>query len=445
MKKATSAPFILLFSALFIGQAFAADHYIRAGATGTNKGNDWTNAFSTFPSSYTRGDTYYIASGAYPGNVTVSSGESGSAWIHFKKATATAHGTGAGWNDAYAGGQAVVNGNLRINTPYVDFDGVTGSGNSGHGIRISADTCSQGGVIRVSSGISHVHIHHVEVSAVFMSPSECDLFYQNNVGGSTASDIRVSHSWLHECSRNGITIGGHQGTGWADGDLGFLFEYNWLERTGGSTDRDLHGQGVQAGYSSRQNYHVYRGNTFKDIKGSAIITYLDKTVNNNIRIYNNVFTSSGKPGAYWVSPAVIWIHNEGGSVANNVGIYNNTFYNIYRAQIQIWPKGSGNESFNNLFVKNFFSAGHGGISSKNNAYYANTGAGVPRWETGQQNERSNPVTNAAAEDFTLIHGAKAINTGMSLDSYFNTDMVGTPRPQGSSWDIGAYEFKSRTP
>jgi hypothetical protein len=445
LKKTTSGAFILLFSALFIGQTFAADHYIRAGATGTNNGNDWTNAFSTFPSSYTRGDTYYIASGAYPGNVTISSGESGSSWIHFKKATAAVHGTSAGWNDAYAKGQALINGNLRINSPSVDFDGVTGSGNTGHGIRVSADSCSQGGVVRLASGISHVHIRHVEVSAIFKSPSECDLFYQNNVGSSAASDINVSHSWLHDCSRNGVTIGGHQGTGWADSDLGFLFEYNRLERTGGSTDRDLHGQGVQAGYSSKQNYHVFRGNTFKDIIGSAIITYLDKTVNNNIRIYNNVFTSSGKPGDYWVSPAVIWIHNEGGTVANNVGIYNNTFYNIYRAQIQIWPKGSGNESLNNLYVNNYFSAGNGGIISRHNAYFANTGEGVPRGEKGQQYEKSRPVTNAAAEDFTLVNGARAINNGMPLTSYFSTDIVGTPRPQGPSWDIGAYEFKIKMP
>lgn len=444
MKKIPLGAFVFLFSALFVGQTFAADQYIRAGATGTNKGNDWTNAFSTFPSSYTRGDTYYIASGAYPGNVTISSGESGSAWIHFKKATATAHGTSAGWNDAYAKGQAAINGNLRITSPYVDFDGVTGSGNSGHGIRVSPGSCSQGGVIRVASGISHVHIHHFEVSAIFKSPSECDLFYQNNAG-SSASDIHVSHSWLHDCSRNGVTIGGHQGSGWADSDVGFLFEYNRLERTGGSTDRDLHGQGVQAGYSATQNYHVYRGNTFKDIIGSAIIAYLDKTVNNNIRIYNNVFTSSGKPGDYWVSPAVIWIHNEGGTVANNVGIYNNTFYNIYRAQIQIWPKGSGNESLNNLYMNNYFSAGNGGITSRHNAYFANTGEGVPRGETGQQQEKSHPVTNAANEDFTLVSGARAINSGISLNSYFNTDIVGTPRPQGSSWDIGAYEFKIKMP
>ena len=433
---------IFLLSVLLTRNSIPADHYIRADAAGDNKGSDWTNAFTAFPSSYTRGDTYYIAPGTYSGNVDIASGESGFTWIYFKKATGEEHGTSVGWNDSYATGQAVINGRLYINNSYIDFDGITGSWNNGYGIKISAGSCSPGGVIELASGVSHVHVHHVEVSAVFESPASCDLFYH---AGGSASDIKVSHSWLHDCSRNGLTIGSHQGTGWADGDLGFLFEYNLLEKTGGCTNPDTHGQGVQGGYSSTQRYHIYRGNTFKDIIGSANIAFLGGTKNSYIRIYNNQFTSSGALGVYWSSPAVIWIHDANGASADNVGIYNNTFYNVTLAQIQIWPKGSGNESINNLYISNFFSAGNNGISSRYNSYYGNTGAGVPVGETGQQNEVSNPVTNAAANDFTLVKGAKAINNGTSLSSYFNTDIAGIPRPQGSAWDIGAHEFKWNKP
>lgn len=444
MIKIILAVTLMVVAVLSAKYSNSSDYYIRAGAAGTNSGTDWTNAFPAFPSSYSRGDTYYIASGTYAGNVNIVSSESGSAWIFFKKAIVSTHGTTTGWNDSYAKGQAVINGRLYIKNSYIDFDGVTGSGNSGHGIKVSAGSCSPGGVIQLNSGISHIHVHHLEATAIFESATSCDIFYQNNAGIS-ASDIHITHSWLHESSRNGVTIGGHKGTGWADGDLGFLFEYNRLERTGGCTNPDTHGQGVQGGYRSTQEYHVFRGNTFKDIIGSADIAYLGMTENNHIRIFNNVFASSGKPGDYWVSPAVIWIHDAGGASANNIGMYNNTFYNIYRAQIQIWPNGRGNESLNNLYINNFFSAPSSGITSRYNSYYANTGGGVPMGETGQQNEKSNPVANVVGEDFRLVYGARAINNGTSLNSYFNTDMVGTTRPQGSSWDIGAYEFKSKAP
>src|SRR5688572_27675121 len=43
-----------------------ANHFIRAGATGAANGNNWTDAWTSLPSSLVRGDTYYIADGTYP-------------------------------------------------------------------------------------------------------------------------------------------------------------------------------------------------------------------------------------------------------------------------------------------------------------------------------------------------------------------------------------------
>jgi hypothetical protein len=59
----------LLLTIIFLGAvgAEAANHYVRAGASGSANGNDWTNAYTTLPSTLTRGDTYYIADGTYAG------------------------------------------------------------------------------------------------------------------------------------------------------------------------------------------------------------------------------------------------------------------------------------------------------------------------------------------------------------------------------------------
>ena len=437
MRKILIGVSILVGWNLLSTDLFAADRYIRAGASGGNNGNDWTNAYTSLPSTYTRGDTYYIASGTYNGNWGINSAESGTTWTSIKKATVAVHGTGTGWNDSYGTGQAVINGPLSINNSYIEIDGVTGSGNSGHGIKVSHSTCANdGNVIRLEPGKSHIHLHHMEAvgSGYGYGATGCDGFYQNNQ--IPTGDIHVSFSWIHEVTRNGVTLGNHQGTGWSDASLGFLFENNRLERTGGCTNPSIHGQGVQAGYATTQSYHVYRNNVFIDILGSANIAYLDITTNSNILIYNNIFASTNRP-TYWSSPGVIWSHSDRVTMTG-MGIYNNTFYNIRLAQIQIWPVGS-NESKNNLWINCDFTSGHTGVLSQYNAYYGNVGAGVPSGETGQQNETSMPVVNAAAFDFRLVAGAKSLNTGVPLSSYFTTDIAGTSRPQGTAWDIGAYE------
>jgi len=38
--------------------------------------------------------------------------------------------------------------------------------------------------------------------------------------------------------------------------------------------------------------------------------------------------------------------------------------------------------------------------------------------------------------------AVATDHGLSLAAYFTTDKDGVTRPQGSAWDIGAYEFQT---
>jgi hypothetical protein len=49
--------------------------------------------------------------------------------------------------------------------------------------------------------------------------------------------------------------------------------------------------------------------------------------------------------------------------------------------------------------------------------------------------------DAAAHDYHLADGAAAIDTGERLDPV-TTDRDGTARPQGTAWDIGAYEHCS---
>src|SRR5580765_2943558 len=114
---------LILISFLLIpGTSFAANHYVRAGATGSGTGNDWTNAYTNLPSSLTRGDTYYLADGSY-GSHTFNDANSGSSVISIVKATPAAHGVATGWSDAFGAGQAVFS-HWNIYTDFYTFDGV---------------------------------------------------------------------------------------------------------------------------------------------------------------------------------------------------------------------------------------------------------------------------------------------------------------------------------
>ena len=51
-----------------------------------------------------------------------------------------------------------------------------------------------------------------------------------------------------------------------------------------------------------------------------------------------------------------------------------------------------------------------------------------------------PASLPTSPDFKLQTGSPAINTGFDLTGLLTADFAGTQRPQGSGYDIGAYEF-----
>src|SRR6185295_5213638 len=94
--------FLLVFILTMGSQISSAQtiRYVRAGATGSNNGSDWTNAYKELGSvSYTSGGAIYIGGGTY--NTGLPSTSTGNVTV--KRATVADHGTGTGWQDAYDG------------------------------------------------------------------------------------------------------------------------------------------------------------------------------------------------------------------------------------------------------------------------------------------------------------------------------------------------------
>jgi hypothetical protein len=101
----------------------------------------------------------------------------------------------------------------------------------------------------------------------------------------------------------------------------------------------------------------------------------------------------------------------------------------------------------NLFIENniFYLPGQNvGISGTQSGaiidHNLSTGT-VGGGGTGTNIENTDPLfVSPSTLDFRLQAGSPAIDAGLALNIVLN-DFLGTLRPQGAGWDIGAYEFK----
>ncbi|MBI5326387.1 MAG: T9SS type A sorting domain-containing protein [Ignavibacteriae bacterium] len=417
---------------------FSNNYYISADATGAGTGESWNDAWTSFSAvTWSRGDTFYVAGGTYNENVTISSLQ-GTNWIVIKKANAVDNSNDVGWDNFYAEEQAIINGNFTSLTGSVEIDSVTGSDTSGYGFKFN--TTDNGSVVILGNGTGPYRLSHLELKGPgfdYGNTGTDGIYY--NLG---QKGFYVGYCWIHEIPRNGVTLGWFEGTSYTD--YGMLYENNFLSETGGVgiAYPGIHGQGIQIGYSAVNSYLIIWNSTFRNVYGQGPISYLGKGTHSQSRIYNNVFYSTD-PEIYGNASAIFW-HASSVKVSD-MYVYNNTFYNLggYGSHIRCDFTGAVNlEIKNNIWVKCPFGNHHYNFTSaSNNDYYNNNGLNIPTGETNQITESEDPFVNSAEYDLHLKPTANAVNKGLDLSSIFISDKEGVSRPQGDSWDIGAYEYK----
>jgi len=429
------------------GSSFAAVHYINAACTSSCDGATWAKGWETFAAvTWIRGDTYYVAGGTYAENVSVIVA-SGTDWITIKKANAADNGSDPGWDASFASTVALIQGYMLLGYGHVEVNGVSGSGFSGHGIKV-APTAETSPIILDGSTGPYI-LRYIEAAGKgFASGSACYSALGNNNATTAQKNLHLAYMYFHDVTCNGLTLLNLVGTSYTD--YGLLLENSIIEKTGGCTNVDQHGQGIQfgPGPSIRHEYMIIRNNIFKDIKGSAMIAFLGATQNSEIRIYNNLFYITDLSTYDVLSPGVIYLHENALTTVDKVYVYNNTFYGLgdgggegVVGQIVCDSPGATNtEAKNNVWENSYFTRENPGFTSKsNNGFYGNAGIHIPSGETNQQCGASSTLSDGTTYNFNLKASGYAVGKGLDLSGTFLGDFTGTTRTV--PWDIGAYGYR----
>lgn len=251
---------------------------------------------------------------------------------------------------------------------------------------------------------------------------------------------------------------------------------------------------IQAYNNYYKIYNNYFRNHYGDSpqpsgsSGQIMMVYYEPDGGNNLNmnwnphdvmIYNNIFEEPNafQGGTLYVTAISLAFSDPDWSDVYNIYVFNNTFHgNSMNQAIQLAFSGSPNHSIvrdiyienNLLYNASYTSAavnlGRGDLlditygshgdsvdvifdynaffgTGSTYVYYGRSGLTYTNFKTAsgcQDHEvTSDPLLDL---NFKPTSFSPIKDVGVSLSSYFTTDKEGVPRPQGSAWDIGAYEY-----
>lgn len=179
-------------------------------------------------------------------------------------------------------------------------------------------------------------------------------------------------------------------------------------------------------------------NVVKYNAGGAEQCYLEPCFGGNdgtILFYDNLVY---RPGV--INRPVEVDPEQGSGACGTVFVFNNTLVDEDQSNVVLIRTTSNHSGSNNIKT----------LSVINNHYITDNTS--PTDFTGvsnltNSNNLRTSIAMAASQGYTTNNGYRpttinsiTVDKGVSLATFFNADILGVSRPQGASWDVGAYEF-----
>lgn len=467
--------FVILFLLIAL-PLFAADRAVRPPASCPNNGDgtSWacaagagaTGAMNNLPQDLVHGDTYYLAGGTYGDEIIGTEGYSGSDYAYVKKATTDVHGVTTAWDNAYATGAATFT-YMQIYGPYIEVDGVTGSGTTGYGIKVErpysalltdGDVVSLYIMMRHSPyGPSNVTIKHVEVS---MTSGECtDMDNANGAGWTpntyalsasrgSSTNMKIQNCYIHGGSSNlkiygwsyseisGNYFGVNCSRAWSHGQQ---FVANGATSHIKVFNNEFHDSQtyVLGQHQAFTPATIAGGNIYWDfynnliIGGSGGVLMAESGEYDGIlssQFHHNTFIDCTCPGENCIDSGALTDVDTYKSYA-----YNNLFYNVTAATV--------GQYCGTVLIRT-----PGCVVHDNNSFLKSTGyaATLAEEASGKSDDNATSAifTNYATGVYSINAADEAaiasiIGQGKTLASPFDIDYLGVSRT--APFDIGAYD------
>lgn len=488
----------IILTILFLPQvSLAANWYVDNVATGSNNGTSWTNAWQSFAaiswSSIQPGDTIYISGGitSKTYNEQLNIGANGVSGNPITIRT----GQDAGHNGlVIIDGQAIINNCIRTwGRQYIT---ITGEKNGS--INMKCVNSAQSGIMAYNA--TNVKFHYIEVDNAGTANNHHGIQFSNTSQGGN----EISYSSIHDAYQDAIqggtnsavneyalvTIHNNNLYNISDDGIqsgGGLDIYN---NTIGGMRVPPRGSGHPDGIQAMGGYVRIYNNTFHDFIGNSNIFVdpinLTGQIARNIYVYNNLFYTTqlntgytdaieiwgdtpnppnGLDSVYVLNNTIVDFGATGISVGpgkigvagtlTNTRIQNNIIYNTYKASgygtAIMLGQGVYNTSdvvvdYNTVHEGNLGVSrlGWNGVGYAYNTFVAN-GYGQANGIHSVPNFISYIQYNLNNDYHLSSQDTSSRDRGINLLSYFTFDKDGVSRPQGSIWDIGAYEYIQTAP
>jgi hypothetical protein len=303
---------------------------------------------------------------------------------------------------------------------YITVNGFTtsGLGATKSAMILTGSTVSNLTISNVTSSGGNYGIF-IEGSSAGGNVSISDSTFSNNVYGlviqGVGSTFNVTRVTASSNSEDGLDLAGSVS--------GVIFDHCISENNGGAgTGSAGDGFSFHGSSSGIIRYSISRNNL------KTAVAHINTT---QVQMYYNLFyhTTNGSLGLVYL---------DGGTYT----LYNNVIYSDAQTGDGIYLTTNTTTTIKNNIVKGFdrgIYKGSGTITEDYNDVYGAATANFSGLTAGSHSLQVNPLfTDGAGRDFTLQGTSPLINAG--VDVSLSTDYAGTSVPQGTSPDLGAYEY-----